>query len=81
VTTTTVKEQVQGHYEVLERPYEKVYKWVPVHALIPQRNATEGTTAACPRCDADYKGVVKRLGEKPLKEDDAYTSAQREYQE
>jgi hypothetical protein len=85
-TTTIVKERVEGHYEVLEEPYGKVYKWVSAYALIEcdcgQLFSTEGTTASCPRCEGDYTGVVRGVGGKPLKEDDTYTThAQREYQE
>jgi hypothetical protein len=28
--TTQIKERIEGHYEVEEVPYGKVYKWVPV---------------------------------------------------
>lgn len=31
---TKVKVRVEGHYDVREVPYGKVYKWVPAHALI-----------------------------------------------
>src|SRR3954468_9674081 len=81
-----VKESVEGHYEVLEEPYGKIYKWVPAYALIEcgcgQLFSTEGTIAtSCPTCDADYTGVDLRLGEsKPLKEDEAYYSTRHEHE-
>jgi hypothetical protein len=86
VTNTTVKERVEGHYVVLEEPCGKVYKWVPGYALIDcdcgQSFTTQQTTAVCPRCDTDNTGVLRGLGRKSLKEDDAYTTiAYREYKE
>ena len=84
--TTAVKERVEGHYEVEEVPYGKVYKWVPGHALIEcdceQLFAVEGTTAAaCPRCGVDYTEFAKGLGNKPLKEEEVYHTTQRQYEE
>ena len=31
--TTQIKERIEGHYEVEEVPYGRVYRWVPGHVL------------------------------------------------
>jgi hypothetical protein len=79
-------ERVEGHYETQDVEFGKVYKWVPADALIEcecgQLFTIEGITTSCPRCSADYTGVVRRLKGQPSKEDDtSTTNAQREYQE
>jgi len=81
-----VKEYVQGHYEVLDQSYGKVYKWVPAQALIEcecgQLLTIQESIDSCQSCQADYTEVVRELGDKLLlTENAAYYSTHREYEE
>jgi hypothetical protein len=66
--------------------FGKVFVWVPPKALVEcdcgQSFSAEGNTAACPKCGADHSEVVvRRLRDKPLREEEAYYRTYREYEE
>jgi hypothetical protein len=86
---TTTKERVEGHYEVQEVPYGKVYKWTPGHAVVEcecgQLMLVDAATTAatCPTCGAEHDAsAVEGLeGNKPLVEQEAYNPEHRAYEE
>ena len=82
---TTTKERVEGHYEVEEVPYGKVYKWTPGHALLEcecgQLLLVDATSTTCPGCGADCADAVQGLEGRPLSEDEAYRPEHRAYEE
>jgi hypothetical protein len=63
----------------------KVFTWKPGNALVEcdcgQLFTAEGITAACPKCSADHRGVVRELRDKLLTEEEAYYPTHREYEE
>lgn len=71
---TAIEEYIEGHYEVREVPYGKVYRWGPGSALVEcacgQSMITEEDAAACSRCGANYKGVVGELVGKPPEQEE-----------
>jgi len=83
---TQIKERIEGHYEVEEVPYGRVYKWTPGYALVEceecgQLTIVDAVATACPKCGADYTTVARGLGGKPLEEDEAYYLERRGYEE
>jgi hypothetical protein len=79
-----VVECTAGHYEAQDVEFGKVYKWVPGNVLVEcdcgQLFSAEGTTAACPKCNADHRGVVGELEDKLLTEEESYYRTHREYE-
>ena len=79
-----IVECTAGHYEAQDVEFGRVYRWMPANALVEcdcgQLFSAEESTAACPRCEADYTGVVRGLEDKPLTEEEAYYPTHREYE-
>ena len=79
-----IVECTAGHYETQDVESGKVYTWVPANALVEcdcgQLFGAEESTAACPRCEADYTQVVRGLEDKSLTEVEAYYRTRREYE-
>src|SRR4051812_42158992 len=79
-----IVECTAGHYEAQTVEFGKVYTWVSANALVEcdcgQLFSAEESTAACPRCEADYRGVVGGLEDKSLTEEEAYYTTHREYE-
>lgn len=82
---TQVKERIEGHYEVEEVPYGKVYKWIPGYALVEcncgQLMIVDAATTACPSCGNVYAAVMQALEGKPLGKDEAYYPERQAYEE
>ncbi len=80
-----IVERTAGHYEAQDVEMGKVFTWVPGNALVEcdcgQLFAAEGTKAACPKCGADHRGVVRELRDELLTEEEAYYPTHREYEE
>ena len=82
----TTKEYVEGHYEVEEVPFGKVYRWVPGHTLVEcndcgQPLIVDATATACPECGTDFAAVARELEGRPLREDEAYYPEHQAYEE
>jgi hypothetical protein len=82
---TQIIERVEAHYEVQAVEMGTVYRWCPESVVIEcdceQTFTTEGAmVASCPRCGAEYTGVARELGGKPLAEEEAYRPVRREYE-
>jgi hypothetical protein len=80
-----IVECITGHYEAHDVEVGMVYRWVPANALVEcdcgQLFSAEESTAACPKCGADHRGVVRGLEEdKPLTEEEAYYPTYWEYE-
>lgn len=83
---TTVKERIEGHYEVERIPYGTVYKWTPGYVLVEcdcgqLMIADATTTVICPECDGDYIVKVEGLEGRALTEDEVYRPEHRAYEE
>jgi hypothetical protein len=80
-----IVERTAGHYEAQDVEMGKVFTWKPGNALVEcdcgQLFTAERTTAACPKCSADHRGVVRELRDKLLTEEEAYYPTHREYEE
>lgn len=55
----TIIEQTEGHYDVLEVPFGKVYRWCPKRLTVEcgcseRLTFTASSTATCHRCGAGY---------------------------
>ena len=59
---TTTKELTEGRYEVLRVPCGRVYEWGPGGVLVgcdcERLMNVEENAATCPRCGANYTGVL-----------------------
>ena len=78
-------EHVEAHYEVEEVETGTLYRWCPENVVIEcdcrQSFTVEGAKdASCPRCGAEHTGGAWELGDKPLREEEAYRPARREYE-
>lgn len=73
----TIVEHVQGHYDVQEVEFGRVYKWCPERTIVDcacgQRLVfTTTSTTTCRRCGADHKASIGegsaagRLGDESL---------------
>jgi hypothetical protein len=83
---TQIRERIEGHYEVEEVPYGRVYKWTVGHALVECENCgqlmiVDPAATACPDCGTDYAEVTRGLEGKPLGKDETYYPERKAYEE
>jgi hypothetical protein len=60
----TALEQIEGHYEVQEVEFGKVYRWSPRHLKIECECGEKllpitTSSAICPRCGADHTAILR----------------------
>jgi hypothetical protein len=60
----TALERTEGHYEVQDVEFGKVYRWSPGHVNIEcecgeRLNFTAVYAATCPRCGADHTATIR----------------------
>ena len=83
---TQIRERIEGHYEVEEVPYGRVYKWTVGHAVVTCENCgqlmiVDTAATACPGCGTDYTEGARGLEGKPLGKDEAYYPERQAYEE
>ncbi len=72
----TIVERRQGHYDVQEVEFGRVYKWCPERIVVDcacgQRLVLTSSTTTCRRCGADHAASIReessdgRLGDENL---------------
>ncbi len=62
----TTVERAEGHYEVQEVDFGRVYRWNPGRVDIEcecgeRLNLTTASTATCPRCGANHAATIREV--------------------
>ena len=72
----TIIERMEGHYDVREEEFGRVYRWRPESVVVEcgcgERLSLSGSATACDGCGADHAATVReelsalRLGDEAL---------------
>ncbi len=65
-----VIERIAEHYDVQETPFGRAYHWVRGYVVVKcdcgKRLSLSRSKTICPRCDADWAGVVQLAEEEEV---------------
>ena len=70
----TIIKRIEGHYEVQEVEFGKVYRWCPEYVNIEcecgeRLSLVASSTASCPRCGANHAATLREeLTVKPFED-------------